>query len=59
MSPSPAIPQINESKMKLYEMFAQKQLAAPPNLVHPAAEIGNRATTTTSTPPSKRFQMTS
>lgn len=58
MSPSPAIPQINESKMKLYEIFAQKQMAAPPNLVHPASEIGNRATTT-STPPSKRFQMTS
>ncbi|KAG1121280.1 hypothetical protein G6F42_012580 [Rhizopus arrhizus] len=36
MSPStPAIPPINESKMKLYEMFAQKQIAPPPNLSHP------------------------
>jgi hypothetical protein len=56
MSPSPAIPQINESKMKLYEMFAQKQMAPPPNLTHPAAAIGNRTNNTpptTSTPPSK------
>ncbi|KAI8357332.1 CCR4-Not complex component, Not1-domain-containing protein [Choanephora cucurbitarum] len=37
MSPSPAISHINESKMKLYEMFAQKQMAPPPNLTHPAA----------------------
>lgn len=37
MSPSPATPHINESKMKLYEMFAQKQLAPPPNLTHPSA----------------------
>lgn len=36
MSPStPAIPPINESKMKLYEMFAQKQITPPPNLSHP------------------------
>jgi hypothetical protein len=51
MSPSPAIPHINESKMKLYEMFAQKQLAPPPNLTHPAANSlmsNNNATTTSS-----------
>ncbi|CEP19249.1 hypothetical protein [Parasitella parasitica] len=36
MSPStPAIPPNNDSKMKLYEMFAQKQIAPPPNLAHP------------------------
>ncbi|KAI9261911.1 CCR4-Not complex component, Not1-domain-containing protein [Helicostylum pulchrum] len=36
MTPSPIISNSNESKMKLYEMFSQKQLAPPPNLTHPA-----------------------
>ncbi|KAI8642573.1 CCR4-Not complex component, Not1-domain-containing protein [Parasitella parasitica] len=36
MSPStPAIPHNNDSKMKLYEIFSQKQIAPPPNLSHP------------------------
>lgn len=36
MTPSPIVSNSNESKMKLYEMFSQKQLAPPPNLTHPA-----------------------
>lgn len=47
MSPSPAIPHINESKIKLYEMFAQKQMTPPPNLTHPAAALGNGTTSST------------
>lgn len=48
MSPSPAIPHINESKMKLYEMFAQKQMTPPPNLTHPAAALGSGTNSSTS-----------
>lgn len=58
MSPSPAIPHINESKMKLYEMFAQKQLAPPPNLTHPAANpLMNNTNTTLGTSSSKLFRV--
>lgn len=44
MTLSPAIPHNNESKMKLYEMFSQKQLTPPPNLTHPAVSNGTANT---------------
>lgn len=50
MTPSPAIPHNNESKMKLYEMFSQKQLAPPPNLTHPAVSNGAANTTSSRDP---------
>ncbi|KAK4521394.1 chaperone ATPase hsp78 [Mucor velutinosus] len=50
MSPStPAIPPINESKMKLYEMFAQKQIAPPPNLSHPGVVASSSSSSSSNT----------